>query len=101
MGAEIAVVLAGVERRLVRELEERRAFSSSTAVPLDPGHVVRRRRLDRLVRAGVVREARPGHYWLESAVWEAYVARRRLVALSALGLMLIGLLLLWYLGTRA
>ncbi|MCU0620954.1 MAG: hypothetical protein MUC69_05565, partial [Gemmatimonadales bacterium] len=76
MGAEMAVIVA-VDRKLVRELESRRAFSTSTAVPVNTGTFVRRRRLERLVRAGVVHEARAGHYWLDQPAWAAFAARRR------------------------
>lgn len=93
------IMIAAAERKLVRELQERRAFSTSTAIPLDPGRRLRRRRLERLVRRGVVREARPGHYWLETSAWEASVARDRMLRLAALALLLAGAAL-WYVTQR-
>lgn len=93
------MMIAAVERKLVRELQERRAFSTSTAIPLDPGRLIRRRRLDRLVRTGVVREARPGHYWLDPSAWEEYEARKRMLRLVALALLLAGAAL-WFFTQR-
>jgi hypothetical protein len=91
-----ALVIAG-ERRLVERLIERRAFSSSTAVPLATDSFMAERRLKALLAAGVVKEERPGQYWLDQGAWEARKALRLRKMLAILAMVIaaaVGLLLM-------
>lgn len=71
MSAPIPALIIAAERRLVERLIERRAFSSSTAVPLATDSFMAERRLKALLAAGVVKEERPGQYWVDQAAWAA------------------------------
>jgi hypothetical protein len=71
MSAPIPALVVAAERRLVERLVERRAFSSSTAVPLVTDSFMAKRRLAALIAAGVITEERPGQYWVNQAAWEA------------------------------
>jgi hypothetical protein len=85
MSAPIPALVIAAERRLVERLIERRAFSSSTAVPLATDSFMAERRLKALLAAGVVKEERPGQYWVDRGAWEARQALRfrKMMALLA------------------
>ena len=76
MSAFIPALVIAAERRLVERLVERRAFSSSTAVPLLTDSFMAKRRLAALIAAGVIKEERPGQYWVDQAAWETRRANR-------------------------
>ncbi len=93
----IPALVIRTERGLVERLTERRAFSSSTAVPLLTDSFMKERRLAALVRAGVVVEERPGQYWLNQTAWaeREKVRFRKVMAVLALVISAaVGLLLL-------
>jgi hypothetical protein len=97
MSAPIPALVIAAERRLVERLIERRAFSSSTAVPLATDSFMAERRLKALLAAGVVKQERPGQYWLDQGAWEARKALRlrKMLALLALAIgVAVGVLLL-------
>jgi hypothetical protein len=72
----IPALVIAAQRGLVDRLMERRAFSSSTAVPLLTDSFMAQRQLVRLIAAGVIREEQRGQYWLDQGKWAAYDARR-------------------------
>ena len=76
MSAPIPALVIAAERRLVERLVERRAFSSSTAVPLLADSFLAKRRLAALIAAGVVREERPGQYWVDQSAWATRCTHR-------------------------
>jgi hypothetical protein len=95
MSAPIPALVIAAERRLVERLIERRAFSSSTAVPLATDTFVAERRLKALLAAGVVKQERPGQYWVDQGAWEARRAlrfRKMLAILAAVIGVAVGLL---------
>ena len=69
-------VSAKAARRITRELISAGADGPLTAQPLDRLSLARERALRRLVRAGVVREAQGGRYWLDGAAYERWHATR-------------------------
>jgi hypothetical protein len=81
-GAVIAAVAAS-ERRIARQLREAGAVSPETAIALDAGGHLDRRRLASLLDAGAVREAEPGHYWIDEEAWAARGDKRRSLMLIA------------------
>jgi hypothetical protein len=97
MSAPVPALVIAAERRLVERLIERRAFSSSTAVPLATDSFMAERRLKALLAAGVVKEERPGQYWVDQGAWEARRAlrlRKMLAILAAVIGIAVGLLLM-------
>ncbi|HEX5817301.1 MAG TPA: hypothetical protein VFY20_00385 [Gemmatimonadales bacterium] len=97
MSAPIPALVVAAERRLVERLVERRAFSSSTAVPLLTDSFMAKRRLAALIAAGVVNEERPGQYWVNQAAWEARRAlrfRKMMAVLAAVIAAAVGFLLM-------
>jgi hypothetical protein len=82
MGAAVAAVVMMKERQIVEAFQRVRATSPETARPLDTFDVdtdgVGMRRLrDR----AVIREAHPGHFYLDVEVWQAVRRQRRRLAL--------------------
>jgi len=73
MAVPVAVKL---ERSLTRRLIEENASAPERAIAMDLGFP-RRRALGRLLRAGVIREAQPGIYWLDPAAYADYRIVRR------------------------
>lgn len=69
-------VTAKAARRITRELMASGADGPATAQPLDRLSFARRRALERLLRAGVVRDAGGGRYWLDGATYEQWHAAR-------------------------
>lgn len=88
MSAPIPALIITAERRLVERLVERRAFSSSTAVPLSTDSFMAERRLKALLAAGVVKEERPGQYWVDRGAWEARRALRFRKMLAVLAMVI-------------
>lgn len=96
MSAPIPALVVAAERRLVERLAERRALSSSTAVPLLADSFMAKRRLAALIAAGVIVEERPGQYWLNQTAWEARRAlrfRKMMAVLAAVIALAVGFLL--------
>jgi hypothetical protein len=93
----IPALVIRAERGLVERLRERRAFSSSTAVPLLADSFIKERRLKALVAAGVIIEDRPGQYWLNQTAWAAREQlrfRKMMAVLAAVIAAAVGFLLL-------
>jgi hypothetical protein len=97
MSAPIPALIVAAERRLIERLVERRAFSSSTAVPLLTDSFMAKRRLAALIAAGVINEDRPGQYWVDQAAWEnrrALRFRKMMAVLAAVIAVAVGFLLM-------
>ena len=93
----LVVIIVAVSRRPANMLRRRGAISPETAQRLDDLKPGDRRRLELLVKRGVVREAAPGLYYHDLAAEQARVRRKMpwLVAL-AIVLAIIALALGWY-----
>jgi hypothetical protein len=78
------------ERRLIDRLMRARAFSAANAQPLSDLRWIEQRRLQRLVRVGVIREETPGRYYLDGpALADRLLSRRRRVAIAVTAVLLI------------
>jgi len=72
----LVIIIIVVSRRPANILRRRGAISPETAQSLDDLNPRDRQRLDRLVAAGVVREASPGRYYHDLAGERARMRRR-------------------------
>jgi hypothetical protein len=91
MGAAvIAAAAAKAEREIVEHLRREGATSPERAATLPELHHLGRRRLERLLTAGAVREA-PNGYWLDEPIYESYRSDRRGIALVVLGVIVVAL----------
>lgn len=90
MGAAVAAVVMMKQRRIVEAFERAGATSVESARPFEnldiEVHGVGMRRLrDR----AVIREAAPGHYYLDMEVWQAVRRQRKRLALVIISMMLL------------
>ena len=87
-----AVIAAGAvhaaRRRVTQILRDAGALSPETAAPVQLTRGLDRGAFERLLRAGAVREAAPGLYWLDEAALELDDRRRRRRASIATAVMM-------------
>ena len=82
--ATIAAAAAAKARRgLQHAFFSLDAVQPDRAITFSPGGFAQRRLFDRWRRAGIIRDAEPGLYWLDLVAYDAELRRRhRLVKLS-------------------
>ena len=91
------IIIIVIARRPANMLRRRGAITPETAQPLDDLKAGDRRRLDRLIATGVVREAAPGLYYHDVAADRARVrAKMPLMIGLVVILAIIALALGWY-----
>ena len=93
-GVPIAVALSRAERRLIEGLRRAGAVNAGAARPLEP-RTLQAGRLEKLVEAGVIREAAPGVYYVDETAYQRYRQSKHigLVAVAA-AILLVGLFFL-------
>ena len=74
--ALFVIFMVIISRRPIEMLRRRGATSPDTAQPLDDLSAADRRRLDRLIAQGLIREASPGRYYFDVAEQRARIAKR-------------------------
>jgi hypothetical protein len=76
--ASIAVAAAARARqRVVNHFCVLHAIGPGDAIEYLPGSPLERRQFDLMRARGIIREAAPGHYWIDLAAHDAAVERRR------------------------
>ncbi len=94
MATAAAAVIARARRDIQHEFFSQDAVRADRAIAFDPARHAQRRVFERWRRAGVIREARPGHYWLDVVAYDLDLRRRhgrvRIMLLAIIGLLLIG-----------
>ena len=88
--AVVAAASAKAEREIIEHLRREHATSPERATELPDLRGFERRRLERLLTAGVVREA-PNGYWLDEPIYESYRGDRRGMVLVLLGIVVVAL----------
>ena len=91
------VIIIILSRRPLDFLRRRGATSPDTAQPVDEMSAADRRRLDRLVAQGVVREASPGRFYYDREAERAKIRRRMpwLIGLAVVLLLVAVALMYW------
>jgi len=85
------------EHHVVREMRQAGAVEPPAARPLVDLRRLDRRAAERLLARGVLRETRPGMYWLDEAAyatWRGERRRRALLVIAAMAIVVAGLVLL-------
>ncbi len=92
MGAAIAAVIIRKERDIVDELRYAGALSPTTARSIQELGIDEDIGFRRLRSHEVVREATPGHYYLDEGVWAAVrrTRRRMIFVILAIALIVLG-----------
>src|SRR5690348_16732053 len=94
MATAAAAIIARARREMQHELFRQDAVRADRAIAFDPSHHAQRRVFERWRRAGVIQEARPGHYWLDVIAYDVDLRQRhrrlRIALLAIVALLLIG-----------
>jgi hypothetical protein len=77
------------ERKVVRRFREAKATAPAAARTIDELHLHHSGALRRLRHRAVIREAGPGHLYLDEEVWEAVGRTRRRVSIAILCLIVL------------
>ena len=92
--ATAAAVIAKAKRDIQHEFFSQDAVRADRAITFDPSRHVQRRIFERWQRAGVIREADGGRYWLDVVAYDLDLRSRhkrlRIVLLIIVGLLLVG-----------
>ena len=78
--AAVAAAAARARREVRAYFENARAFDAASAVPYAPPNRLHERQFDFQVRRGIVKESRPGYYWLDREALELDAARQARIA---------------------
>lgn len=96
MATAAAAVVAKARRDIQHEIFSQDAVRAERAIAFDPARHVQRRVFERWQRAGVIREERPGHYWLDVTAYDTDLHQRhnrlRVVLLVIVGLVLVSIM---------
>ena len=99
MATAAAAAIAKARRDIQHEFFSQDAVRPERAIAFDPARHVQRRVFERWQRAGVIREATPGHYWLDVTAYDTDLRQRhnrlRVVLLVIFGLVLISIMTGW------
>lgn len=93
MATAAAAAIARARRDVQHEFFSQDAVRADRAIAFDPSRHAQRVVFERWRRAGVIHEARPGHYWLDVIAYDVDLRRRHTRVKIAL-LVIIGLLLI-------
>jgi hypothetical protein len=91
----LAALILRTDRRIVRQLREAKASSTSSAIYLNEPHFPGSWRLIRLGNAGAIRQAQSEHYYLDEAGYAAFRKRRRQRVVVVICILIPLLLIMW------
>ncbi|HKH50181.1 MAG TPA: hypothetical protein VKM72_36475 [Thermoanaerobaculia bacterium] len=94
----VAAMVRRTENKIVSELRSAGATAPDRATILEPWSPLARRRLERLKKAGALREAGAGRIYLDEPRWERHRRMKRTFALGVGGAATAVALLLWLLS---
>ena len=96
MATGAAAAIAKARRDIQHEFFCQDAVQPDRAIAFDPSRHLQRRLFERWRRAGVIREERPGRYWLDVIAYDIDLRQRhsrlRIVLLVIVGLLLVGMM---------
>jgi hypothetical protein len=94
MATAAAAIIARARRDIQHEFFSQDAVRADRAIAFAPARHAQRRVFERWQRAGIIREARPGYYWLDVIAYDVDLRERhgrlRIALLAIIGLLLIG-----------
>ena len=95
MATAAAALIVKARRDIQHEFFSQDAVRPERAIAFDPTRHVQRRVFERWQRAGVIREERPGHYWLDVIAYDVDLRRRhnrmRIALLVIVALVVVGI----------
>jgi hypothetical protein len=94
----VAAMIRRADNKIVNELRSAGATTADRATLIEHQSPLARRRLERLKRAGALREAGAGRVYLDEQRWESHRRMKRTFALGVGGAATAVALLLWLLS---
>ena len=95
MATAAAALVAKARREVQHHFFSADAVRPDRAVPFEAGTGIEQRQFERMLARGVIREAKPGSYWLDVVAYDADLrdrhARMRLILLAMVLALLVGL----------
>ena len=76
-GPAVAAMIHRARRKIVAHFFVQHAVSAEDAVAFVPGNRIMRREFDHMRTRGIVREAEPGRFWIDTAAYQKDVEMRR------------------------
>lgn len=95
----IGAVAMRARRNIRAHFFAHHAVTAEEAIPYLPQRHIERTQFERMLGAGIVHQARPGHYWFDLVAWQKQQDRRRTILVPiviAACLLIAGLLTLFY-----
>lgn len=96
MATAAAALAARARREIQHHFFSADAVRADRALPFEPANGFERRRFERMRAADIVREEKPGHYWLDVVAYDVDLRRRhrlvRNILLAAIVMLLVTLL---------
>lgn len=93
MATAAAAAIARARRDIQHEFFSQDAVRAERAIAFDPSRHAQRVVFERWRRAGVIQEARPGHYWLDVIAYDVDLRQRhqrvKIALLAIIGLLLV------------
>jgi hypothetical protein len=101
MATAAAALVARARREIQHHFFSNDAVRPDRAVAFDPGNGIERRQFERMRQRGIIREERPGTYWLDVVAYDVDLrARHRRVKTALLIIIAILLVTLVVTGLR-
>ena len=94
----VAAMVRRTDNKIVSELRSAGATTPDRAIVIEPWSRLARRRLERLTKAGALREAGAGRVYLDEPRWEGHRRMKRTFALGVGGAATAVAVLLWFLS---
>ena len=95
MGAGAVAVIVAKEKHIVEAFRRARAVSTESAVTPGAIGVADQMAFRRLREHAVLREARPGSFYLDEPSWEALRTMRRRLGLALLAVAVLAAVVVW------
>lgn len=90
MATAAAAAVAAARRQALAYFFAHNAVTPDLAQPYAPDRRLQRRQFERLQAAGVIREAKPGRYYVDIPAWQAWQGgMKRRVAIVLLGALVV------------
>ena len=98
MATAAAALVARARREIQHHFFSHDAVRPDRAVPFDPGSGIERRQFERMRARGIIREERPGAFWLDVVAYDVDLRARHRRVKTAL-LVIIAILIVVFLAT--
>ena len=93
MATGAAAAIARARRDVQHHFFSQDAVRPDRAVAFEPSRMIERRQFERMLDRGIIREAKPGSYWLDVVAYDVDLTNRHLRVKIALLVVIVALLI--------